>query len=73
MECLKNRITTLAFLWNIRMISQLHLLRVHSICSAFAGILGDKTMDVQLMYVLNGDNNYNFCRLKLLVEKFGHF
>ena len=37
------------------------------------GIEGDKTMADKLMYILYDDNqNYPFCRLKLVVETFEH-
>ena len=42
----------------------------HFICT---GILRDKTMDNKSMYIPDDvTQNYAFCRLKLLVEKFGH-
>ena len=37
------------------------------------GILRGKTMANKLMYIPNNDiENYPFCRLKEVVEKFGH-
>ena len=37
-----------------------------------SGILYDKTMDEKFMYLLKDDKqNYTFCILKSLVEKFG--
>ena len=39
---------------------------------AYTGILRDKTMDCKLMYVpIMNKQNYPFCRLKWLIEKFG--
>ena len=38
-----------------------------------AGIIRDKTMEDKLMYIPKDyTQNYPFCKLNLLVEKFGH-
>ena len=35
--------------------------------------LGDKTIDINLIFIPKNDREkYPFCRLKLMVEKFGH-
>ena len=39
-----------------------------------SGILRDKTMDDEFIYIPNDDKqNYPSCRLKLIVEQFGHY
>ena len=45
-----------------------HVLKVTHNCNRY------KTMNDKLMYISNDDKqNYPFCNLKLLVEKFGHY